>query len=73
MSETQALQLKRNRVSVEGGTAILALAGDKVNALDREVLDEIPAFVDYCEQTPEITAVGADRRGQVLLGRTQRE
>lgn len=50
-------QLKRNQLSVEGATAILALAGDKVNALDREVLDEITAFVDYCETDPEITAM----------------
>ena len=52
-----APQLKRNQLTVEGGTAILALAGDKVNALDREVLEEITAFVDYCETDPQITAL----------------
>jgi enoyl-CoA hydratase len=54
---SEAPQLKRNQLSVQGGTAILALAGDKVNALDREVLDEITAFVDYCETDSAITAL----------------
>jgi enoyl-CoA hydratase/carnithine racemase len=54
---SRAPQLKRNQLTVEGATAILALAGDKVNALDREVLEEITAFVEYCETDSQITAL----------------
>ncbi len=54
---TDAPRFKRNEMSIEGRTAVLALAGDKVNALDREVLDEISAFVEFCEQDPGIGAL----------------
>lgn len=54
---SEAPQLKRNQLTVEGATAILALAGDKVNALDREVLEEITAFIEYCETDSQITAL----------------
>ena len=72
-SERKQPQLKRNQLTVEGGTAIFALAGDKVNALDREVLEEITVFVEYCETDSGDHLVGADRGRQVLLGRSQRE
>ena len=54
---TDTPQFKRIELSREGRTAVLALASDKVNALDREVFDEIAAFVDFCEQDPDIGAL----------------
>ena len=37
-----------------------------MNALDREVLDEIAAFVDFCEQDPEIGALVLTGEGNVF-------
>jgi enoyl-CoA hydratase/carnithine racemase len=48
---------KRTTMARVGRTAVLALASDKVNALDVEVLREITSFVEYCEQDPEVGAL----------------
>jgi len=45
---------------------VLSLASNKVNALDREVLQEIAAFVDYCEGEPEIHALVLTGEGTVF-------
>lgn len=47
-------------------TAVLTLASDKVNALDREVLDEVTAFVDLCEQDPDIGALIVTGEGSLF-------
>ena len=49
-----------------GGTAVLTLASDKVNALDSEVLGEIASFVELCEQDPEIRCPGGHGEGPVF-------
>ncbi len=54
---TDQPQFKRIVLSREGRTAMLALASDKVNAMDREVFEEIAAAVDFCEQDPDIGAI----------------
>ncbi len=38
-------------MSVSGSTAVLTLTGDKVHSLGKDLLDEIVAFVAYCERT----------------------
>ena len=53
-------------MSRTGGTAVLALASNKVNALDREVLQEIAAFVEYCEQNAEVSALVLTGEGSVF-------
>jgi enoyl-CoA hydratase len=58
---TDTTQFKRIKVSRAGGTAVLTLASDKVNALDSEVLGEVASFVEQCEQD-------ADVRSLVLTG-----
>ncbi len=63
---TETPQFKRTKLSHSGATAVLALASDKVNALDREVLGEISTFVDYCEQDPGITALVLTGEGSVF-------
>jgi enoyl-CoA hydratase/carnithine racemase len=45
---------------------VLALASDKVNSLDREVLGEISAFVEYCEQENGIGALVLTGEGSVF-------
>ena len=47
----------RTKLSVVGRTAVLALASDKVNALDLVLLREVTAFVDFCEQDPGVAAL----------------
>ncbi len=59
-------EFKRIELTREGGTAVLTLASDKVNALDREVLDEIAVFVKYCEQDPDISALILTGAGNVF-------
>lgn len=44
----------------------MALASDKVNSLDREVLGEISAFVEYCEQENGIGALVLTGEGSVF-------
>ncbi len=63
---TDIPNFKRTTMSCEGGTAILALAGDKVNALDREVLDEIVAFIDFCEQDTGTGALVLTGEGSIF-------
>jgi enoyl-CoA hydratase len=54
---TDTPQFQRIQMSRTSRTAVLTLASDKVNALDREVLDEVIACVDLCEQDPDIGAL----------------
>ena len=53
-------------MSRAGSTAVLALASDKVNALDREVLGEISTFVEHCEQDPGIRALVLTAEGSIF-------
>jgi enoyl-CoA hydratase/carnithine racemase len=53
-------------MSRSGSTAVLALASDKVNALDREVLQEISAFVEFCEQDSTVGALVITGEGSVF-------
>jgi len=63
---TDTPQFKRTKLSHSGATAVLALASDKVNALDREVLGEISAFVEYCEQNRDVAALLLTGEGSVF-------
>ena len=45
------------KVSQIGGTAVLTLASDKVNALDVETLHEIASYVQGCERDPAVRAL----------------
>jgi enoyl-CoA hydratase len=40
-----------------GATAVLSLASNKVNALDRETLQEITSFVEFCQGESEVHAL----------------
>ncbi len=66
MSVTESPQFKRTELSREGRTAVLTLASDKVNALDREVLDEITTFVEFCQHDPGIGALVLTGAGNVF-------
>jgi enoyl-CoA hydratase len=59
-------QLNRTKMSRNGAIAVLALASDKVNALDREVLNEISTFIEFCEQDSEIGALVLTGEGSVF-------
>jgi len=61
-----APSFKRTKMSRVGRTTVLALASDKVNALDLEVLREIIAAVEYCEQDPETDALVLTGEGSVF-------
>ena len=63
---TEATQFTRTKMSRVGGTAVLTLASDKVNALDSEVLGEITSFVDLCEQDDGIGALVLTGEGPVF-------
>lgn len=63
---TDKPEFKRTKLSQSGATAVLTLASDKVNALDREVLGEITAFVEYCEQDPAVAALLLTGEGSVF-------
>ena len=63
---TDTPQFTRTNMSRSGSTAVLALASDKVNSLDREVLGEISAFVEYCEQENGIGALVLTGEGSVF-------
>jgi enoyl-CoA hydratase len=63
---TDTPQFKRTKMSRTGRTAVLALASDKVNALDQEVLLEITAFIEVCEQDPGIGALVVTGEGSVF-------
>ena len=53
-------------MSRAGGTAVLALASDKVNALDLEVLREVSSFVEFCEEDPGIGALVVTGEGSTF-------
>ena len=53
-------------MSREGRTAVLTLASDKVNSLDREVFDEISTFVRFCEEDPGVGALVLTGAGNVF-------
>jgi enoyl-CoA hydratase len=63
---TDTPQFKRTNLSRTGTTAVLALASDKVNALDLEVLNEISTFVEYCEEDPGIRALVLTAEGSIF-------
>jgi len=63
---TDSPQFKRAEMSREGKVAVLALASDKVNALDREALGEIAAFTRFCEEDPGIDALVLTGEGSVF-------
>jgi len=54
---TDGPQFQKIKVSQHGCTAVLALASDKVNALDVQALREITSFVEQCEQDPAVSAL----------------
>ena len=56
----------RTKMSRVGHTAVLALASDKVNALDLEVFREITAFIELCEQDPDIAALVLTGEGRLF-------
>jgi enoyl-CoA hydratase len=63
---TDMPEFRRIKMSRTGTTAVLTLASDKVNALDREVVNEVTAFVDLCEQNPEIGALVLTGEGSLF-------
>jgi enoyl-CoA hydratase/carnithine racemase len=63
---TDTPQFQRIKMSRTGRIAVLTLASDKVNALDREVLDEVTACVDRCEQDAEIGALIVTGEGSLF-------
>jgi enoyl-CoA hydratase len=63
---TDTPSFQRIKLSRSGTTAVLSLASDKVNALDRQVLREISTCVEYCEQDPEIGALVLTGEGSVF-------
>lgn len=64
---TDMPEFQRIKASRTGRTAELTLASDKVNALDREVVNEVIAFVvDLCERDPEIGALVVTGEGSLF-------
>ncbi|HXA32170.1 MAG TPA: enoyl-CoA hydratase/isomerase family protein [Acidimicrobiales bacterium] len=63
---TDTPQFQRIKLSRTGRTAVLTLASDKVNALDRDVLDEVTACVDRCERDPDIGALVVTGAGSLF-------
>jgi len=59
-------QFQRIKLSRTGRAAVLTLASDKVNALDREVLDEVTACVDLCDQDPDVGALIVTGEGSLF-------
>jgi enoyl-CoA hydratase/carnithine racemase len=53
-------------MSVSDSTAVLALAGDKVHSLGRDMLKEIVTFVAYCEEDPEVRALVLTGEGDIF-------
>ncbi len=58
--------LQRTKLSRNGRTAVVALATNKVNALDVEALREITTIIDLCEHDPEIDALVMTGEGSVF-------
>jgi len=63
---TEAPQFKRITMARTGGTAVVALASDKVNALDPEVLRELGDVVGVCEEDPGIVALVVTGEGSIF-------
>lgn len=63
---TEAPQFERITMARHGRTAVVALASDKVNALDPEVLREISAVVGVCEDDPGIDALVLTGEGTIF-------
>ncbi len=63
---TGPVSFTRATLSRVGGTAVLALASDKVNSLDVEVLQELTRFVSHCEEDPGIDALVVTGEGPVF-------
>ena len=63
---TDTPDFARAEMSREGRIAVLALASDKVNSLDLEVLAEIATFVRFCEEDPGIGALVLTGGGSVF-------
>ena len=59
-------QFQRIKLSRSGTTAVLALASDKVNALDLEVLRELSTCVDHCEEDPAVDVLVVTGEGSVF-------
>lgn len=59
-------QFARIKCRTDDGIAVLTLASDKVNALDVETLEEITAYVERCEQDPEVRALVVTGEGPVF-------
>ena len=58
---TDPPRLELSELSVSGSTAVLTFTGDKVHSLGNEALDEIVAFVDFCEKDPGVERARAHR------------
>ena len=63
---TDLAPFTRTKLSRVGGTAVLALASDKVNSLDVEVLRELSRFVSVCEEDPGIGALVVTGEGPLF-------
>lgn len=63
---TDTPQFQRIKLSRTGPIAVLTLASDKVNALDRGVLDEVAACVDVCEQDGDVGALVVTGEGSLF-------
>jgi enoyl-CoA hydratase/carnithine racemase len=53
-------------MSRSGSTAVLTLTGDKVHSLGKDTLDEIVAFVAYCEKEPDVRALVLTGEGDIF-------
>jgi enoyl-CoA hydratase/carnithine racemase len=58
--------LRHTKLSRINRTAVVALASNKVNALDVEALREITAIVDHCRHEPEIDALVMTGQGSLF-------
>ena len=63
---TDLAPFARSRLSRVGGTAVLAVASDKVNSLDVEVLGELTRFISVCEADPGIDSVMVTGEGPLF-------
>jgi enoyl-CoA hydratase/carnithine racemase len=63
---TDLAPFTRTTLSRVGATAVLALASDKVNSLDVEVLRELARFVGVCEEDPGIGALVVTGEGPLF-------
>jgi enoyl-CoA hydratase len=63
---TDAPRFEASEMSVSGSTAVLTLTGDKVHSLGKLVLDEIVAFVAFCERDPDVSALVITGDGEIF-------